>query len=94
MKKICCVAVIMVVCFMSLFGCGAGYTSDVECVWCGNTPTKVIESKTMETDPHYYCKECSNTCFNCGDKANKHYTNFLGLEMFLCGNCYGQYIGE
>ena len=95
MKK----AVLGIVCAVFLMmsaGCSAvssitvgGYTSDEPCAWCGETPTK--EFKTSGGDPCYICEEHTHECGVCGknfDKELNHYTNLMGIETFVCDDCY------
>lgn len=90
MKKIyiCLISIVMLLIFA---GCGSGvggYTSNEPCVWCDGTPTKKIKSETEDIEAYNYCKECSTTCFGCGEPATEHYTNLLGAEVFACDDCY------
>lgn len=85
MKKLICVMIMAAA--LVLVGCSGGYSSQEPCEWCGKTPTKQIASDTVDTEAGYYCEECSNTCFGCEGQATHHYTNVLGIEVFVCDEC-------
>lgn len=80
---VCMILVVVMACIVST-GCSGGYTSSEPCVYCNDTPTKRIASKTEDTEAYYYCEACSTKCFMCDQKAVTHTTNLLGTEMFLC----------
>lgn len=79
MKKIL-LAVFVIGISWVMMACG-GYTSEEECVWCNGTPTKEIKG-------NYYCEECVTNCMMCGEPATEQYTNGLGVEVFVCKDCY------
>lgn len=79
MKRVLAVVLVIGISF-ALMACG-GYTSEEECVLCGETPTKEIKE-------NYYCEECVTTCMFCEEPATEEYTNAYGLECFACKDCY------
>lgn len=95
MKKSKVFFIIMAVYMMIVCSsCSVGYLSDEPCAWCGNTPTKQISSENTEVEAKYYCKECVSDCMFCSETATNHYTNLLELEVFVCGDCYGDATGN
>lgn len=89
------VLTIMAVCMMIVCSsCSVGYLSDEPCEWCRNTPTKQIASENMEIEAKYYCEECVSECMFCSETATNHYTNLLELEVFVCGGCYEDVVGN
>lgn len=77
---------------MLLCSCSGGYTSNENCVYCGWEPTKKFQ--TINGTDCYVCKECSTTCFFCGDRASENYTNGFDEVMFVCDACYADIVGE
>ena len=49
------------------------FTSTVNepCDWCGNSPS--VAYKLNDGSYSYVCKDCSEYCAFCGEKATKHY---------------------
>ena len=72
---------------LSFAACSGGYTSDENCAWCGDTPTKEIKG-------NYYCESCVTTCLFCGEPATEEFTNDFGLESFVCDDCFAEIQGE
>ena len=80
MKKIL-IPIITTIIFLLFTACGGGYSSEEPCIWCGRTPTKEIKD-------NYYCERCVTTCLFCGDPATEEYTNAMGIESFVCVECF------
>lgn len=94
-KKTLKAALALIVVTLLCCGCAGGYTSDENCVWCHQTPTK--EFKTSNGTACYVCEDCAKTCAVCNKEFNKelrHSTNLLDVEVFMCDDCYSKYIAS
>ncbi len=68
-------------------GCDSDETHT--CAQCNKTTTEWKKYTTDKGTELYYCKECRETCFYCGEKASEHYTDPANdKEIFVCKKCY------
>ncbi len=62
------------------------------CAQCKKNTTDCKQYKTDNGTELYYCKECREKCFYCGEEASKHYTNSTDVEVFVCKKHYSEII--
>lgn len=84
------VLVLMFVLALGVVGCASGgiisATYDEPCAWCSASPTN--KYTTSNNEDCYVCEECSSSCAFCGREGEmEHYTNLMGIEVFVCDEC-------
>lgn len=88
-KKVIFLMVAMTI-ILGAVGCASSgmmaTTYDQPCAWCNNSPTK--KYTTSNNEDCFVCKECSSCCAFCGKEGKmEHYTNLMGIEVFVCDEC-------
>lgn len=74
-----------------ILGTLSACSSSEPCDSCGRTPTKAYKNE-HSGEKEYYCERCSSDCAFCPHKATMHYTSSAGIIIFICEDCYDEYI--
>lgn len=75
---------------MALTACSGGYTHNNRCFntfsWspCEHGTRKFV---TVNGTERFYCRDCAETCRDCGGRAREYRTNMLDGIIFFCRSC-------
>lgn len=85
MKKLLFSLLCIILIVMCMSGCGKKQT-EARCTTCDRY--KMCTEYKNSNGTYYLCESCTTYCRVCQRKAETHYTNSQGIEVFVCNNCY------